>query len=136
MGILGRKKFFFTLLGSSDSFKNQKKILIYLFYFWLHWFFVAACRLSLVVVIRGYSSLRCAGFSLQWLLLLQSTGSRCTGFSGCGLQVLEYRLRSCCTWAQLLCSMWDLPGLVIKPMSPALVGGFLTTAPPGKPSKN
>ena len=30
------------------------------------------CRLSLVVVSRGYSSSRCSGFSLQWLLLLQS----------------------------------------------------------------
>ena len=28
--------------------------------------------------------------------------------------------------------MWDLPGLGIKPLSPALVGGSLTTAPPGK----
>ena len=39
---------------------------------------------------RGYSLLRCAGFSLQWPLLLQSTGSRCVGFSSCG------------TWAQQL----------------------------------
>ena len=37
---------------------------------------------------RGYSSLQCAGFSLQWLLLLRSTGSRCASFSSCG------------TWAQ------------------------------------
>ena len=29
--------------------------------------------------------------------------------------------------------MWDLPGLGIEPMSPALAGGFLTTAPPGSP---
>ena len=29
--------------------------------------------------------------------------------------------------------MWDLPGPGIEPMSPALAGGFLTTAPPGKP---
>ena len=28
--------------------------------------------------------------------------------------------------------MWDLPGPGIKPMSPALAGGFLSTAPPGK----
>ena len=28
--------------------------------------------------------------------------------------------------------MWDLPGPGIEPMSPALAGGFLTTAPPGK----
>ena len=32
----------------------------------------------------GYSSLWCAGFSLRWLLLLWSTGSRCAGFSSCG----------------------------------------------------
>ena len=29
--------------------------------------------------------------------------------------------------------MWDLPRPGIKPVSPALAGGFLTTAPPGKP---
>ena len=29
--------------------------------------------------------------------------------------------------------MWDLPGLGIEPMSPALAGGFFTTEPPGKP---
>ena len=52
-----------------------------LFYFWLHWVFVAACGLSLVVASEGYSSLRCAGFSLRWLFLLWSTGSRV-----CGLQ--------------------------------------------------
>ena len=28
--------------------------------------------------------------------------------------------------------MWDLPGPGLKPMSPALAGGFLTTVPPGK----
>ena len=59
-------------------------------YFWLHWVFVPACRLSLVVASGGYSSLWCAGFSLRWLLLLRSTGSRHAGFSSCG------------TWAQQL----------------------------------
>ena len=33
------------------------------------------CGLSLVVASGGYSSLWGAGFSLRWLLLLQSTGS-------------------------------------------------------------
>ena len=32
--------------------------------------------------------------------------------------------------------MWDLPGPGIEPVSPALAGGFLTTAPPGKPPKS
>ena len=40
---------------------------------------------------RGYCSLRCVGFSLRWLLLLQSMGSRRVGFSSCGV------------WAQKLC---------------------------------
>ena len=49
------------------------------------------CGFSLVVASRGYSSLWCAGFSLWWLLLLQSSGSRSAGFSSCGSQALERR---------------------------------------------
>ena len=95
----------------------------YLFiYFWLRWVFVAARRLSLVAASWGYSSLRCAGFSLRWLLLLQSTGSRRAGFSSCGSQT------------ELLHSMWDLPGPGLEPVSPELAGGFLTTVPRGKPT--
>ena len=45
-------------------------------------------RLSLVAVSGSYSSLRCTGFSLWWLLLLQNMGFRHMGFSNCG------------TWAQ------------------------------------
>ena len=69
---------------------------------------------------QGYSLLPCAGFSLLWLLLLRSTASRRAGFSSCGAR------------AQLLRSMWDLTGPGLKPVTPALAGGFLTTAPPGK----
>ena len=115
--------FFFELI-------NQ---VIYLFiYFWLHWVFVAAHRLSLVVASGGYSSLQCAGFSLRWLLLLRSMGFRRTGFCNCGTWALEHRLSSCGAWAQLLRSMWDLPRPGLKPMSPALAGGLPTTVPPGK----
>ena len=60
------------------------KFIYLLIYFWLHWVFVAARRLSLVATSSGYSSLQCAGFSLRWLLLLRSTGSRRAGFSSCG----------------------------------------------------
>ena len=109
-------------------------------YFWLCWVFAAAHRLSLVVVSRSYSSLRCTGFSLWWLLLLWITGSRrvgsvvvARGLSSCSLQAPEQRLSSCGTRTQLLHGMWDLPGPGLKPVSPALAGGFLTTAPPGKP---
>ena len=48
-------------------------------YFWLRWVFVAAHGLSLVAASGGYSSLWYAGFSLRWLLLLRSTGSRHVG---------------------------------------------------------
>ena len=71
---------------------------IYLFIyliFWLCWVFIAAHGLSLVAASRGCSSLRCAGFSLWWLLLLRSTGSRRVGLSSCGSRALERRLRSC-----------------------------------------
>ena len=45
------------------------------------------------------------------------------------------RLSSCGSRAQPLRGMWDLPGLGHEPVSPALAGGFLTTAPPGKPCR-
>ena len=52
--------------------------------------------------------------------------------------VAEYRLQmrrlsSCGSRAQLLRGMWDLPRPGLEPASPALAGGFSTTAPPGKP---
>ena len=57
-------------------------------YVWLHWVFIAARRLPLVVASGSYSSLWCAGFSLRWLLLMWSTGFRHTGsvVVACGLQ--------------------------------------------------
>ena len=126
----------FALLHCTDTFfcfvLFYKFILF--FQFWLRWVFFVVCRLSLVAVSGGYSSLQFAGFSLQWLLLFQSTGSRRTGFSSCGLRALERRLSSCDAWDQLLRSMWDLPGPGLEPVSPALAGGFLTTVPTEKPS--
>ena len=58
---------------------------IYLFilnlfiYFWLCWVFVSVRGLSLVAASGGHSSLRCAGLSLSWPLLLRSRGSRRAG---------------------------------------------------------
>ena len=59
-------------------------LFILFIYFWLHRVFVAVRGLPLVVASEGYSSLQCMGFSLQWLLLLWSMGSRHAGFSSCG----------------------------------------------------
>ena len=134
--------FFLTFQWDFDYFKNQfftinfchsswisislSTFIIIIFFslfisFWLCWVFIAVGGFSLVAASGGYSSLWCVGFSLGWLLLLWSKGSRCAGFSSCG------------AWAQLFHSMWDLPRPGLEPMSPALAGGFLTTAPPGKP---
>ena len=82
---------------------------------------------------QGLLFIAVPGFSLRWLLLLRSTGSRRVGFSSCGSRALGHRLSNCGKRAYLLCSMWDLPGPGLKPVSPALAGGFLTTVPPGKP---
>ena len=72
------------------------EILIYLsIYLFIYGCVGAVHGLSLVAASGGYSSLWCAGFSLRWLLLLRSTGSRCAGFSSCGSQALERRFSSC-----------------------------------------
>ena len=53
-------------------------------------------------------------------------------FSSCNWWAPQHRLSSCGTQAELLCGMWDLPGLGIEPVSPLLAGRFLTTGSPGK----
>ena len=78
-------------LGFSLSFSSFLFFFFFIFIlknFWPHWVFVAVRGLSLVAVSGGYSSLQCKDFSLQWLLLLLSKGSRRTGFSSCGAQAL------------------------------------------------
>ena len=58
--------------------------------------------LSLVAASGGYSSLWCAGFSLRWLLLLWSTGSRRVGFSSGGMRAQQLQLAGSRTQAQQL----------------------------------
>ena len=120
--------------------KNLIKLFIYLFIF--------GCRGSLLLCVgfpqlqRTGATLRCSarashccGFSCCRARTLGTQASVVVacGLSSCGLQALEHRLSSCGTQAQLLCGMWDLPGPGLEPVSPALAGRFLTTAPPGKP---
>ena len=59
-------------------------------------------------------------FSLWRLLSLQSTGCRAHGLQ----ELWHVALAAPC--------MWNIPGLGIKPVFPALAGGFLTIGPPGK----
>ena len=82
--------------------KNQLCFSTPIHFFWLRWVFVAAHGLSLVAVSRGYSSMRCTGFSLRWLLLLRSTGSRCAGFSSCGSRAQQLQLAGSRAQAQQL----------------------------------
>ena len=82
-----------------DTFSlNYLFIYLFLAMLGLHCF----VRLFLVVMSRDYSLFWCVGFSLWWLLLLQSTGSRHTGFSSCVSQALERGLGFCGTQTQLL----------------------------------
>ena len=56
-------------------------IIIFKIYLFLAALALLCCAraFSLVAASRGYSLLRCTGFSLRWLLLLRSTGSRHAG---------------------------------------------------------
>ena len=87
--------------------------------FWFYWVITAA-SLYLVVLSEGYSSLWCSGFSLGWLLLLQSMGSRYTGLQK--------------QWHTDLAALGHVEssGPVVEPMFPALADGFLSNVPPEK----
>ena len=71
-----------------------------------------------VVVSRGSSAA---------LALMPLTAAAC-----CSAQALECGLSSRGTPSPLLRVMWNLPGPVIKPVSPALAGRFFSTVLPGK----
>ena len=103
-------------------------------YFLFHWIFVALHSLSLVVTSGGFFLLQCMSFSLQWLVLLQSTG-----FNSCGLQAQYLWLRDSRVQAKELWytglaapGMKDLPRPGMEPRFPALAGGFPSTASPEK----
>ena len=85
----------------------------------------------------GAQASHCNGFSCCRAQALGTWASVVVarGFSSCGSRALERRLSSCGAGAQMLRGMWDLPRPELKPVSPELAGGFLTTAPPGKSLK-
>ena len=93
---------------------------------------VAPRGLSLLAWSAGYSWSWCTGFLLQWLLLSWSTGSRSTVLGSCGLWALECGYSRCGARAWLFLGMWNLPRPGIKPMSPMLGSGLLSTEPQGK----
>ena len=140
-----------NLLSSSNQGENKLPLFSMLFsflffffrfifnfiYFWLCWVFIASGGLSLVSASGSYS-LPCTDFSLWWLLLLQSMGSRHAGFSSCGTQAQQLWFASSRAQTQQLwytgpVALWHLPRPGLKPVSPALTDRFLTTVPPRKP---
>ena len=82
----------------------------------------------------GVRASHCGGFSCCGARALGTQASVVVarGLNSCGFWALERRLSSRGAQAQLLRGMRDLPRPWLEPLSPALAGGFLTTAPPGK----
>ena len=64
-----------------------------------------------------------------WALGTRASGVATCGLRSCGSRALEGWPTS---WGPLV-ACGNLPGAVIKPMSPALADRFLSTGPPGKP---
>ena len=95
-------------------------------YFWLHW--SSLLRAGFLQLWRAGATLHC--------VVVACCGARALGawasvvvarrLQSAGSVVVAHRL-SC----SAACGIFPGPGL--EPMSPALAGGFLTTAPPGKP---
>ena len=128
---------------------EEPDVFIYLFVYLICLLFLAVlglhCCTRAFQLRRARAALRCGarashcgGFSC---CRAQALGARASvvvvrELSSCGSRAPECRLSSCGARAQLLCGMWDLPRPGLEPVSPALAGGFLTTAPPGKPQRN
>ena len=84
--------------------------------FWILFFIFDCTGASLLQA--GYSS-SCGKQTSHCFSSCWARALRCMGFSSCG------------SWTQLPYGMWNLPQPEIKPVSPALAGGFLTTGPSG-----
>ena len=126
---------------------EHESLLLLLFFFFNKFIYLFLAALGLRCC-AGFLQLRPAGATLRCGArashhsAFSCCGARALGMwasivvacelSSCGSWDLERRLGSCGTWAQLLRGTWDLPGPGLEPVSPALAGGFLTTAPPGK----
>ena len=80
--INGRSDYFYRRVdGDSDTVRVSFKFirLLIFTYFRLHWVLIDVHGLSLAVASRGDSLVAVSDFSLRWLLLLQSTGSKALG---------------------------------------------------------
>ena len=109
------------------SLKKKKKVV----YFWLCFVFIAA---------RAFLQLQCTGSSLQWLLLLQSTGSRVHKLNNCGtwaqsLWLLGSRTQIQQLWSSGSVALWHVGSSQTRDRTYVSCIGRrnFTTEPPGKP---
>ena len=131
-------QFFNRALNSTYSTNTYK---------WLFYLFIFGCvgssllRVGFLQLWQAGATLHCSaqashcgGFSCcrARALGVQASVVAARGLSSCGSWAPEHRLRSGGAQIQLLRSMWDLPRPRLEPVSPALAGGFLTTAPARK----
>ena len=99
-----------NISGSDGSPVKKIRNFVYIYvcvciYLWLHWVFVAACGLCLVVV--GGATLHCSARASQCVGFscgLWALGSRASvvvahGLSSCGSLAVEHLLSSCGAWA-------------------------------------
>ena len=104
-------------------------ILFYFYLFFFNYLFIYGCVGSSFQC-EGFLQLRQAGATLH-------RGARASHHRGppptAEHRLQTRRLSSCGSRAQSLHGTWDLPRPGLEPVSPALAGGFSTTAPPGKP---
>ena len=113
---------------SHKDLEQSKDALFFFYHFLKIYLFLAALGLCCCTT-RAFSSCGEQGLlfvAVRGLLIVVASPN-----AEHGLQTR--RLSSCGSRAQLLRGMWDLPRPGLEPVSPALAGGFITTAPPGKP---
>ena len=100
--------------------KIFKKIYLLTIPVWPYWVSVAVAGLSLVAASRGPSPAAMLGLLRAAVYAGAERRLWARGFSHCGM------------WAQPPHSLWNLPGPGIKPVSPALSEGLLTSGAPGR----
>ena len=123
----------YTVGGAGSPKQDEHSISVRQCLFLSYFIYLFTAALGLHCCMAATLWLVCARASHCWGFSCGARAPECSGFRSCGSPALEHSFNSCGEWALLLCGTWDLPRLGIKPVSPALAGGFFTTEPPGKP---
>ena len=119
-------------ISQSPSLCFKTVIVLLIYFFWLHWVFIALRGLSLVA---SRAILHCGGrllIKVASLVAEQALGTwssvvAARGLRSCGSQALGLGLNSGGIQASLLWGVWNLPRPEIKLVPPALACGFWST---------